>query len=177
MTLTPYDTGERLEPHPWIARDPGLTKAKEPDDYGKVDFDADDGYTVATLHIRKEEDDSYTLAGYTNEPLNIDIDYQGMPEDEPLFLTPSAALQAKVQEVIARLDSPLEREEAEVFYQEGRALILVPGEKGYRKQQAILVKEPGTEGSGLGWRSDRDYSGIDSAIVKGWSSGLQRTRD
>lgn len=171
-SLTPYDKGTRAEPKVWEAR-----HRESEDDFGKVDFNAEDDYTIATLHIRKEADDSYTLAGHTNEPLNIDIDYQGMPGDEPLFLTPSAALQAKVQETIANLDSELERDGAEVFYQDGRALILVPGEKGYRKQQAILVKEPGTEASGLGWRSDRDYSGITSAIVKSWSSGLQRTRD
>jgi hypothetical protein len=174
MKLTPYDTGERLEPKPWI-NPVSIDNSRTQEDYGKVDFDAEDDYTVATLHIEKQGD-GYALKGYSNEPLRIEIEDQSV-EGQPLFFQPSEALQSKVKEVIARLDTPLERDEAEVFYQDGRALILVPGEKGYRKQQAILVKEPGTEGSGLGWRSDRDYSGIDSAIVKSWSSGLQRTRD
>lgn len=51
---SPYDTGERLEPHPWV-RD-GITgneyrRPAERDDYGRVDFDDDEGTTIATLHI------------------------------------------------------------------------------------------------------------------------------
>ena len=53
-TGTPYDTGARLEPHPWV-RD-GITgheyqRPAEADDYGRVDFDDDEGTTIATLHI------------------------------------------------------------------------------------------------------------------------------
>lgn len=171
MTLTPYDTGKRSQPKVWTE-----SHIEDEDDYGKVDFDDDAGGTVATLYIEKDDDGVYALRGYTNDPLKLEIENYEDPQD-PVLIQPSEALKSRVRETIARLDSPLERDEAEVFYQDGRALILVPGEKGYRKQQAILVKEPGTEGSGLGWRSDRDYSGIDSAIVKSWSSGLQRTRD
>lgn len=159
-SLTPYDKGTRAEPKVWEAR-----HRESDDDFGKVDFNAEDDYTIATLHIRKEADDSYTLAGYTNEPLNIDIDYQGMPGDEPLFLTPSAALQAKVQETIANLSTETERIESEVYWQDGKALILVGGETGYRKQQAIMVYEPGYA-----------YGDTMSAIVKSWASGTRDTR-
>lgn len=41
--LTPYDTGERLEPKPW--------SLDEREDYGKVDFDDDCSETVVTLHV------------------------------------------------------------------------------------------------------------------------------
>lgn len=41
--LTPYDTGARAEPHRWQPR--------KDDHYGKVDFDAPDGTTIATVWI------------------------------------------------------------------------------------------------------------------------------
>lgn len=170
--LTPYDKGTRAEPKVWTK-----SHIEDEGDYGKVDFDAEDGYTIATLHIEKGEDNVYTLAGYANEPLKVAIEMDEDPQD-PSIIQPSEALKSRVKEVIARLDTPLERDEASVYWSEGQALILVPGEKGYRKQQAIIVDEPGTEYTpGLGWSSDWNYSGINSAIVKSWSSGLQRTRD
>ena len=48
MNLTPYDTGERAQPHAWPV-DPS-----EPDEYGKVDFDNGEGTTVATVHVSKD---------------------------------------------------------------------------------------------------------------------------
>jgi hypothetical protein len=161
MDLTPYDTGKRAEPKVWEAR-----HRESDEDYGKVDFNAEDDYTIATLHIRKDGDDGYILGGYTNEPLRIDIDYQGMPEDEPLFICPSAALQAKVQETIDNLSTETERIESEVYWQQGQALILVGGETGYRKQQAIMVYEPGYA-----------YGDVSSAIVKSWATGVRDTRE
>lgn len=54
---SPYNTGERLEPFPWV-RD-GVTGTAKPrpserDDYGRVDFDDDEGTTIATVHIEGE---------------------------------------------------------------------------------------------------------------------------
>lgn len=59
QTGTPYDTGARLEPHLWV-RD-GITGSEyqrpaEADDYGRVDFDDDEGTTIATLHIEGDAD-------------------------------------------------------------------------------------------------------------------------
>lgn len=52
--LTPFDTGDRLEPHVW-------TGAHD-SDLGKVDFDDDEGRTVVTVHgERSEVDGSYVL--------------------------------------------------------------------------------------------------------------------
>lgn len=53
-SASPYDTGARLEPHPWVHD--GTTGSEyqrpaEADDYGRVDFDDDEGTTIATLHI------------------------------------------------------------------------------------------------------------------------------
>ena len=44
-------------------------------------------------------------------------------------------------------------------------MILVGGESGYRKQQAIMVYEPGTSGCATM-----------SAIVKSWAGGVRDTR-
>lgn len=68
---TPYDTGKRAEPKQWEKR-----HFESDDDYGKVDFDNDEGGTIATLYIEQEADGSYTLRGYTNEPLKVEIEDQ-----------------------------------------------------------------------------------------------------
>lgn len=69
MSLTPYDTGERAEPHLWVR--PGnaapLDPAVDPhaeelrDNYGKVEFDNDESATVAIVHIERTEDGNYRL--------------------------------------------------------------------------------------------------------------------
>ena len=46
--LTPYNTGERLEPHPW--------SLEPPDHYGLVDLDDDESRTVFTI-VGKRRDD------------------------------------------------------------------------------------------------------------------------
>lgn len=54
--LTPYDTGARLEPKPWVKDgDTGneYIRPAIPDDYGKVDFDDDEGATVLTVYVEK----------------------------------------------------------------------------------------------------------------------------
>jgi hypothetical protein len=156
---TPYDTGKRSEPKVWTK-----SHIEDDDDYGKVDFENDEGGTLATLYIEKDEDGTYALRGDANEPLKVEIETDEDPLD-PVLIQPSEALKTKVRDTIEELYSPYEREEATVYWQEGQALILVPGEKHVRKQQIIMVHEPGYP-----------YADIDSAIVKGWESGVQRTR-
>lgn len=60
--LTPYDTGKRAEPKPWPIRPLdgviGFTpigKELEEERYGKVDFDDEEGLTVATVWIERDE--------------------------------------------------------------------------------------------------------------------------
>lgn len=56
---TPYDTGERLEPHVWVTNGivvpGGHPRFAEEGEYGRVDFDADDGTTVLTLHVQRAD--------------------------------------------------------------------------------------------------------------------------
>jgi hypothetical protein len=57
--LTPYDTGARLEPKPWVKD--GYTgdeyiRPVTPDDYGKVDFDNEEGATKLTVWAEPGED-------------------------------------------------------------------------------------------------------------------------
>jgi hypothetical protein len=66
--LTPYDTGQRAEPKVWESR-----HRESDNDYGKVDFNAEDDATIATLYIERDKDGTYAIRGYTSEPLKIEI--------------------------------------------------------------------------------------------------------
>jgi hypothetical protein len=70
-SLTPYDTGKRAEPKVWEARHRESEK-----DFGKVDFNNEEDFTIATLYIERDEDGTYAIRGYTNEPLKVEIDDQ-----------------------------------------------------------------------------------------------------
>lgn len=164
MSLTPYDTGARLEPQPWHVQPRNLPSPGEAARYGKVDFDDEEGATVLTAHVERNDDKGYTLQvdvhSDTAPSLKLSADGQ-----EVLLLQPSAALQEKVQQTIDELPTETERIESDVYWQQGQALILVGGESGYRKQQAIMVYEPGSSGCGTM-----------SAIVKTWAEGVRDTR-
>jgi transcriptional regulator of heat shock response len=163
--LTPYDTGSRLEPKPWHVQPRNLLQdPAEAHRYGKVDFDDDEGATRLTVHVARNNDEAYTLYAYVQdeEAPTVQLTVEGK---EALLIQPSAALQEKVRQTIAELDTETERIESEVYWQQGQALILVGGESGYRKQQAIMVYEPGTSGC-------RTMS----AIVKSWADGVRDTR-
>lgn len=56
--LTPYDTGERLFPDPW---DLDAGHLETGDDYGKVDFDTDEGSTVCTVHVERRPGGGWTV--------------------------------------------------------------------------------------------------------------------
>ena len=62
--LTPYDTGERATPIPWVSADSDFTaihRDRDPDDFGNVDFDDDEGRTIATIHLSRRDDGGYTV--------------------------------------------------------------------------------------------------------------------
>lgn len=48
--LTPYDTGQRLEPKPWSPYDPESDQ-RDDDRYGRVDYDNDEGATELTVYV------------------------------------------------------------------------------------------------------------------------------
>jgi len=73
--LTPYDTGSRLEPKPWVDPKTGLAGEESPRpaeeaDYGLVDFDDPNGpVTVATVWIvPNPEHDTMRMPGDDNPP-------------------------------------------------------------------------------------------------------------
>ena len=57
--LTPYDTGERLEPHRWVTEHTGPKQTTPRDRFGRVDFDNDEGRTALSLYVER------TAQGYT----------------------------------------------------------------------------------------------------------------
>lgn len=64
-TLTPYDTGERAQPIPWVSSTDRVrdraTGVADSDRYGRVDFDDDESRTVATVYMMKGSDGNYHL--------------------------------------------------------------------------------------------------------------------
>lgn len=52
--LTPFDTGDRLEPHSWPV-------GGDPDCFGRVDFDDDASATVLTAYAERRADGSHAL--------------------------------------------------------------------------------------------------------------------
>lgn len=159
--LTPFDTGERLQAVPWHVQPRNLPRQDERDRYGRVDFDDDEGTTILTAFVDRGSDGHHTL--HIENVMDADTLQIAGDETAPLIEAPSKALQDRVDAVIAGLRSPVEREEAEVFWNAGRALILVPGEKGVRKQQLIQVAADGfTISAKVGsWGSGIRYTGID----------------
>lgn len=69
-TLTPYDTGARLEPKPWPVATPTaldqisldeIGLADELDRFGNVDFENDESATLVTIHVSKNPDGTHTV--------------------------------------------------------------------------------------------------------------------
>lgn len=74
--LTPYDTGERLQPGVWVTADPRRPEEFDRDRYGKVDFDKDESATIVTVWVERTADgfvlnyyshgDDVTVVGHTD---------------------------------------------------------------------------------------------------------------
>ena len=71
MTLTPYDTGTRLQPMPWRTQPANLPDPEEADRYGRVDFDDDEGATLVTAYVEKT--DSGYVMHIINKPDGLTI--------------------------------------------------------------------------------------------------------
>jgi hypothetical protein len=75
---TPYDTGKRLEPFMWVNnREPGETYAVS-DSYGKVDFDNEEGGTVATVWFEQDlKNGGYVMhVQPIVDPINLSIKWE-----------------------------------------------------------------------------------------------------
>lgn len=70
--LTPFDTGEILEPHPWPLRysEPSGS-AEDRADFGKVDFDNEESATLYTVQIVKNDPVPSTGELYTIRVTNL----------------------------------------------------------------------------------------------------------
>lgn len=160
MSLTPYDTGVRLEPKPWHVQPLLLPATEEADRYGRVDFDTDEGSTALTVYVEHDKlSDSRTLhIGNVSDVVELRI---AGDDSAPRIEAPSKALQGRVESILEGLRTPIEREEAEVLWSGNQAMILVAGEKHVRKQQLILVSEDGF---------------VMSAKVGNWGTGVRDTR-
>lgn len=63
-SLTPYDTGARLEPQPW-------PPDGDSDRYGRVDFDDDESATVLSVHAERLPSGAYAL--YVARVSDVDL--------------------------------------------------------------------------------------------------------
>jgi len=74
--LTPYDTGERAEPRPWVNPDGSAgsdgSRQAEPDDYGRVDFDDDSGSTLATVRVERRSGRHVLVVELHDEDVQIE---------------------------------------------------------------------------------------------------------
>lgn len=72
--LTPYDTGQRAEPKPWVTSTQGVGGTNDRDDWGKVDFDGDSGETVATIWLERDETTGdYVVRIEDHHPLRVTV--------------------------------------------------------------------------------------------------------
>lgn len=77
-TLTPYDTGARLQPFPWHTQPANLPDPEEAKRYGRVDFDNDEGFTAFTVYAQVNEQGGYTLH---IENINVDLRIERKDDD------------------------------------------------------------------------------------------------
>ncbi len=153
--LTPYDTGARTEPSIWEDE-----HRESDEDFGKVDFNTDSDFTVATLWIERRGHD-FALKGYNNQPLEIEIEDQSGDDEWHVMEPPTPRLKIHVERTVESLPTQAERDAAQVFWNERQAIIVVPGEKRVRKRQIIEVTDLGE---------------ILSAKVGSWHEGIRDTR-
>lgn len=71
--ITPYDTGERLEPKAWHVQPRNLPSEEEAERYGRVDFDDDEGRTVLTAHVERAPTGYAVHIENATEPVTVTI--------------------------------------------------------------------------------------------------------
>lgn len=155
--LTPYDTGERLEPRPWVQ--PG-TQPKNLAAYGRVDFDNEESSTALTVFVDRDlgNHNSYTLH-FENVNVELSLARRQFSANYCGTLQGSSAA------------GPTHHHRPTHEHRAGRSPGLlerpsgchrVPGEEHVRKQQVIMV----TEGRG-----------VLSGKVGSWGNGVEDKGD
>lgn len=134
---TPYDTGARLQPQVWvhgtITSPTGKAREAVAADYGRVDFDTDDGTTIATLFIEPTErgfelrvdqhtDDYLHVTGVTAPP---NLEPEAYDLDPEYRAQQMMLLDAGLQEV------GKEYSEHVFFYDDGDPFAFHPGNYVY----------------------------------------------
>ncbi|GAA1621868.1 hypothetical protein GCM10009805_14730 [Leucobacter chromiireducens subsp. solipictus] len=147
-TRNPYDTGDRLDPHPWVKGDVasphGLPRQATGDDYGRVDFDNDEGATVLTAWVQK------TAAGYI---LRVD-------EHQDVELTIETSSDRQIREAaMQRLDAGLRVIAAE---HAGAVFFTADGEpESFGAGNYVFT--PLADGNGKRFVIDEQFVGTDSS--------------
>lgn len=102
--LTPFDNGTRLEPRPWVRKAGGTwfagsdpVRRADDDDFGRVDFDNDEGGTVCVVYVEPiadpRGDDGYTVKIETVTDVELLAPYVELdgvnyyPEGSPVTLS------------------------------------------------------------------------------------------
>jgi hypothetical protein len=75
--LTPYDTGERLEPSAWVSPDRRRPAEDERDRYGKVDFDNDESATIVVIHVERKDGKHTVVIDPMGDSDEIEIIFNG----------------------------------------------------------------------------------------------------
>lgn len=78
---SPYDLGTRLEPKPWVNASTGIAGSEyqrpaEPDDWGRVDFDNDEGASELNIYAEPDGQGGVIIHVTTmgGQPVTVDVD-------------------------------------------------------------------------------------------------------
>lgn len=94
--LSPYDTGARCEAKPWIPHGERVTQATPAENFGKVDFDDEEGSTVCVAYLERRKDGGYILHVdplCEDEKIRVEIHF----EHDTVQLNSSTALECPGQ--------------------------------------------------------------------------------
>lgn len=59
--LSPYDTGKRCEPKSWIPYGTSVSTATPAENFGKVDFEDDEGHTIVVVHVERKDTGTHVV--------------------------------------------------------------------------------------------------------------------
>lgn len=83
--LTPYDTGAVLEPKPWMS-----VRTTPVENYGKVDFENDEGGTDLTIRATRNPDNSrlqVEILCHTGEEVEVNVEGEDVRRVTEVYVT------------------------------------------------------------------------------------------